>query len=573
MRNTGQTFHSDCFVQTEQTTRFLNERSMRKKEKRSIFFLGAGILQIPGIYLARKMGLTVHAADANSSAPGLELADVFHHIDLGDITGLTEAAVHLKDRQGLDGVLTIGTDFSLSVAHIAAACALPGISVDAALNASRKDRMRAVLQDAGLPVPRFAVLDTRTEMDAQLRYLRGLRYPLVSKPIQNMGARGVREISSFGEITEAVSESAAYSHNAVVLVEEKIIGSEYSLDSLIFNDSFHPMGIARRYIDYPPYFIERGHSFPSDLSAEQEHEMFEALRKAAEVLGITTGAAKGDIFFTDRGPVIGEIAARLSGGFMSGWTFPLHSGIHPAIGAILAALGESLPPHMAAAPLQLHPVSERGIVSVPGVIRSIHHTTSTRADSPYCFMSAQEGDTVNFPTNNVEKCGNVIWRSSPEKGEEAVAGCFLPLRMEGEKKFRELLLANFPPAYPGIMKKLQNCSMRLHGTLSAAELPIPDFILNSDEKDWNYRTIPQSLEAIRYFRPHFSWRCRNASKTDPYGTWTTAQLNFLTALLKGGFQAALYYIELEQKLTEKKISPYWKLLHWNICLSRIIADD
>ncbi|MGI9256598.1 MAG: ATP-grasp domain-containing protein, partial [Salinispira sp.] len=398
----------------------------------------------------------------------------------------------------------------------------------------------------------------------------------------------VREISSFGEIIEAVSESAAYSHNAVVVVEEKIIGSEYSLDSLIFNDCFHPMGIARRYIDYPPYFIERGHSFPSDLSAEQERDMFEALKRAAEALGITTGAAKGDIFFTDRGPVIGEIAARLSGGFMSGWTFPLHSGIHPAIGAILAALGENLPPHMAAAPLQLHPVSERGIVSVPGVIRSIHHTASARADSehidsehidseradsPYCFMSAQEGDTVNFPTNNVEKCGNVICRSSPEKGEEAVAGCFLPLRMEGEKKFRELLLANFPPAYPGIMKKLQNRRMRLHGTLSAAELPIPDFILNSDEKDWNYRTIPQSLEAIRYFRPHFSWRCRNAiqnasrnasrnaSKTDPYGTWTTAQLNFLTALLKGGFQTALYYIELEQKLTEKKISPYWKLLH------------
>lgn len=558
-------------VRTEQGRSFTRKWRAGQSRQRSIFFLGAGQLQLPGICLAREMGLRVHTADGNPTAPGVGHSDTFHHVDLKDAPALVETARNIQTRNGLDAVLTIGTDFSVPVAQIAEACTLPGISVEAALNASRKDRMRHLLKDAGFPVPNFAVIDKERSLESLEEALRPLRYPLVSKPSNNMGARGVRELHSPADLPEALAESRSYSRNGPVLIEEKIIGREYSLDSLLHKGQFHPMGIARRYIDYPPYFIERGHSFPSDLSREQEDEMFQTLHRAALLLGIHSGAAKGDIFFTDDGPVIGEIAARLSGGFMSGWTFPLHSGLDPAIAAILIALGEALPPDLLS-PLHSLPVSERCLISVPGTIHAVltappaNPDTATRPspEQPcHRFISAQTGDHKSFPRNNVEKCGNIICCGEPGQAEKLVASYFLPLQMEGPAHLQKLLADPFPPAYPILLEKLRHSDIKLSDIdidMDNADhsAPVPDFMLNSPERDWNYRTIGDSLAALRQFLPDFSWH----QHKEKAGGWhfSTSHLNLLSALLKGGFQTALYYIELDQKTSEKKTEPYWNIL-------------
>ena len=49
-------------------------------------------------------------------------------------------------------------------------------------------------------------------------------------------------------------------------MEEYLEGPEFSLDALVYNGEVEIYGIADRHIFFPPYFIEMGHTLPSDAS-------------------------------------------------------------------------------------------------------------------------------------------------------------------------------------------------------------------------------------------------------------------------------------------------------------------
>jgi hypothetical protein len=202
-----------------------------------------------------------------------------------------------------------------------------------------------------------------------------------------------------------------------VIVEEYMEGPELSLDAVVYRGEATVCGIADRHIYFPPYFVELGHTMPTALGAEVEREAAEVFRDGIRALGIVTGAAKGDIKVTPRGVMIGEIAARLSGGYMSGWTFPFSSGVDVTGAALNIAVG--LPPGDLT-----HPVrrisAERAFISMPGVVRAVEGVERARATRGVAevFLRTAAGAAVVFPRNNVEKCGNVI--TVAETREEAV---------------------------------------------------------------------------------------------------------------------------------------------------------
>ncbi len=87
---------------------------MSRVEKKSILILGASKMQMPAIEIAKELEWNVIVADGNPDAPGVSLADHFEHVDLKDRDGMTAAAAKHRYREGLDGVFTAGTDFSLA---------------------------------------------------------------------------------------------------------------------------------------------------------------------------------------------------------------------------------------------------------------------------------------------------------------------------------------------------------------------------------------------------------------------------------------------------------------------------
>ena len=127
-----------------------------------------------------------------------------------------------------------------------------------------------------------------------------------------------------------------------VILKEYMEGPELSVDSLVYDGEVYLLTIADRIISGEPYFIERGHTIPSTLDDETLARVFDVMKQGIRALGIKVGASKADMKVTPDGPKIGEMTARLSGGFHSQYTDPLATGMCSMKAAIDIAMGKPL---------------------------------------------------------------------------------------------------------------------------------------------------------------------------------------------------------------------------------------
>jgi len=529
-------------------------------EKKRILILGAGLLQGPALRIAGELGLETAAVDADPTACCAPLADRFEKIDLKDREGIEKLARSIMENGGLAGVMTAGTDFSASVAWVAEKLGLPGISFDAALDASDKERMRKRFKEAGVPSPEFIVMDKKSGEALALPF----SWPVVVKPVDNMGARGCRRVDSQAELKTAVAEAMAFSRSGRVIVEEYMEGPEFSVDALVYRGEITICGFADRHIFFPPYFIEMGHTMPSSIDPAVMRPLVEAFNKGVKALGITNGAAKGDVKLTSRGPMIGEIAARLSGGYMSGWTFPYSSGVLPTRGAIEIAIGKK--------PVSLEnkwnwTSAERAFISIPGEVLSVRGIETAKV-MPWVrdvFTRVKSGSTVVFPENNVTKCGNII-SAAPDRetavkaAENAARSVLIRLKAPNEKTSAFLAVPStvppsgkpaFPPDAFAVSGELLSLLAALPETACAGAdfptenepvlLPFPEFT-GSGLLDYMGRDIEESLGAIRALTG-FDLPFAPKKSLSEGGAAPVLGRSFWQALIRGGYQGATYYID------------------------------
>lgn len=374
------------------------------RDKRGVIIIGAGLMQIPLIQAAKRMGLRTIVTDYNRRAPGFAMADIALEVSTRNIDFSVLTARRIADQIPIHGVMTVGTDASRTVSAVAAALELPGIRYDVAERATNKVKMRQCLREHGVPSPDFEYVWSREDARQAVRRL-GL--PAVIKPADNMGGRGVRLLSHERELDDAFTEARRASVSGMLIIEEFMEGEELSIDALIWDGKIEITGIADRIINGSPYFIELGHTLPSILPQKVQEEAIEVMKQGIHALGIDIGAAKGDIKITPDGPKIGELAARLSGGFMSGYTYPLATGINLMSAALRISMGED--------PGNLTPkfnrvAAERAIIPPPGRITSIKDLDRARAlpGVKNIFTMYHVGDTFNSPTSNMSKFGNLI---------------------------------------------------------------------------------------------------------------------------------------------------------------------
>lgn len=506
-----------------------------------ILILGAGVMQGPAIRAARARGWEAIAVDGDPAAACSGLADRFEVVDLKDKEGIEAFARSLQADGGLAGVMTAGTDFSASVAWVAERLALPGIPYEVALDASDKARMRARFRAAGVPSPDFVVAASSDAPPPPFGF------PCVVKPVDNMGGRGCRRVDAEDGLRDALSDAIRNSRSGRAIVEEYMDGPEYSADALVHDGRIVQCGLADRHIFFPPYFIEMGHTMPTDLPQADARALIDAFERGIRALGIAEGAAKGDLKLTAKGPMIGEIAARLSGGYMSGWTYPYASGVEPVAGALSIAVGE--------APRGLDPkrdwtCAERAYLSIPGIVESIVGMDAARSRRGVkdLFPRSREGDRVAFPVNNVTKCGNVIAadpdRAAAVSAAEAAARDIL-IRLRVRDAATDAFLApgpgrgGFPPdayaagaAILGALDRLPPCAP--DPGAEARLLPFPD-LLDSPVLDYLGRTAGEGLDAVRSL----------TGRPLPIAVDGPGLLGrgFWSAFLRGGYQGAAYYLD------------------------------
>ncbi|HNZ28153.1 MAG TPA: alpha-hydroxy-acid oxidizing protein [Spirochaetota bacterium] len=384
---------------------------------KTILIIGAGLLQVPAIKTANSMGLTTVVTDYNKEAPGMKIADFPVVVSTRDIEGTVRVVKEFNNGRKIDGAITVGTDASMTVSAVANALGLPGIKYENAIAASNKIKMRERFREHNVAIPDFYKCWSFEDLKKASSLL---GYPFVLKPADNMGARGVMKVESEANLENAFLNAKNGSPSGELIAEEYMDGPELSIDALIYDGEIFITGVADRIIEREPYFIETGHVLPSALPEEELNEGIEVFKKGIRALGIDIGAAKGDIKITKNGAKVGEIAARLSGGFMSAYTFPYATGINVIRNALDIALGY---PPSSLVPTKKCFSIEQAIIPAPGIVKEIIGVEEALAIEGVknIFFHVKEGDEVVIPKSNVEKAGNfIVVRDTREEAWEVV---------------------------------------------------------------------------------------------------------------------------------------------------------
>lgn len=404
-------------------------------EKNNVFFIiGAGVLQVPFIDEVYNNGFLPAVFDMNPNAPAFKKYDenqiIKVYISTKDEENCLKEAIKISKIYKPVAVATVGTDFSRTVAKIANFFGLLGNPYEVALKSTNKGLMRKTFLENNVSQPDFEVVDNLEDLKDAMKKLNKENY--VIKPVDNMGARGVTLIKNGideNQLLQYFENAKEYSSEKKVIIEEYIRSYELSLDAVVYDGNISICGVADRFILNPPTFVELGHLMPSILPKDLIDVGCEVFIKGIKALGIKQGAAKGDIrvrYEYENGArvpkgYVGEIASRLSGGFMSAYTFPYSSGINLMNIMMKVALGEK---KIKVEPKWAFHSCELGLISNDeGILESINgfYEASMIPFIKNVFIMKEKGEKIVKTVNNVTKLANVI--SQAPDAKSAIVAC------------------------------------------------------------------------------------------------------------------------------------------------------
>lgn len=387
---------------------------------KTLLIIGAGIEQVPGIKLAKKMGLRVVVTDCNLRSRGFKYADDFAVISTYDIEETVNFAVKYNRKKKINGVMTLAADVPLTVAAVAAELGVPGNSLKTAKLASNKLLMKRRFAEDNIPIPEFCEVKNINDIK---KFVRRYKYPIVLKPVDSRGARGVLKLTEEDDLNKAFNISINESPIKQIMVEKFLEGPQLSTESIVYDGKIFTPGLANRNYEFlekfKPYIIENGGDLPVCLDKKQREMLNGLLLKSAKSLGVKRGSIKGDIVYANGGFKIIEIAARLSGGWFCTDEIPLSTGVNIIKAVIDISLG-LIPDFNELIPRYHRGVALRYIFSDKGMITNI--SGLDKAKKVPCVrkigVNIITGNIINEISNHTKRVGFVIAVS--DKRKEAI---------------------------------------------------------------------------------------------------------------------------------------------------------
>jgi biotin carboxylase len=387
---------------------------------KTLLILGAGKEQVVAITTARAKGIRTVVLDKNPKADGGLLADEFHLVSTRDRDAVLDFARNYPTK--IDGVMTIASDIPHMVSAAAEVLGARHIPPAVAELCVHKLDMKKRLHETGVNVPPFASVKSTTDLEA---FIAKVGYPVVIKPVDNSGARGVLRLTDKSDIAEAVAYSSGFALSGELMAEKFIEGLQVSTEGLMLDGTFHCTGFADRNYsrldDSTPFMVEDGGDLHTVLDPAAKQLVEAEFEKATRALGIDWGPSKGDMIFgTDGRAHVIEIAARLSGGNFCYDKVPWATGVDIVDVLIDMAVGNPVDPARLV-PIRNLASSQRYFFPAPGRLKAVEGVGEAQL-VPYVRkvdIWAQAGDMIASLENHPSRVGYVISVAPTRK--EAVA--------------------------------------------------------------------------------------------------------------------------------------------------------
>lgn len=302
--------------------------------KQHLAIIGASYLQLPLIEKAKEMGYVTHVFAWAANDVGEAAADHFYPISIVEKEQICEKCREI----GVVGICSIASDLAaVTVNYVADVLGLAGNSPAATLKSTNKHEMRLAFAHNGDPSPKSIQVDENTELDKL-----EIQYPIIIKPTDRSGSRGIYKLESPAGLCEAVDAAMAESFERKVLVEEFAEGQEYSVECISYKGEHHYLTMTKKYTTGAPHFIETGHLEPAPVSEELQERVRNVVFHALDTLEIRNSASHTELKIDENGIIrLIEIGGRMGGDCIGSDLVYYSTGIDFVRAVIQVACGEA----------------------------------------------------------------------------------------------------------------------------------------------------------------------------------------------------------------------------------------
>lgn len=247
-----------------------------------LLILGGMRISCEIVRKAREMGIYTLVADYNKieDSPGKQIADEAVDLSVIDV----DTVVSYIKTHNIDGVFVGFNDMLLPYyAEICEKAGLPCYGTKEQFETLiAKDKYKALCRQFGVPtIPEYDINDEH------------IQYPVLVKPVDSSGSRGITICHNCRELDEAVAVGRKASKSDKVLIERYMDGREVTVFWTFQDGNYYLSALANRHVkhnqgqDVIPLPV--GYTFPSVYLPKYRAEVEENCKRMFRHLGIKDG--------------------------------------------------------------------------------------------------------------------------------------------------------------------------------------------------------------------------------------------------------------------------------------------
>lgn len=280
------------------------------KQKR-LLMLTATMHEVPFILAAKKMGFYVITTNNRPDYPGHKYADEYVFADFSQYDYMVELCKKLQ----IDAISWGCSDpCALAACYIGEKLGLKGHDTyENGQIIHLKDKFKEFAAKINLKTPKSVQF---VDMEKAFEFEGTLPYPLIIKPVDLAGGKGIHVVNNSVEYKQAIECAFASSYVKRIVVEQYITGTLHSLNTFIVDQKVVAYCSANDYSYQNPYMTNSGVA-PADNWEHAVDVLIPETEKVAQTLKLVDGQLHMQYIMHDGEPYIIEMMRRNIGNFWS----------------------------------------------------------------------------------------------------------------------------------------------------------------------------------------------------------------------------------------------------------------
>ena len=308
---------------------------------KKLMILGGSRYALPVIKAAHELGCYVITCDYLPDNTAHKYSDEYCNVSIIDKDAVLEAAKKLK----IDGITSFACDPGVvTAAYVAEKMGLPSCgSYESVCILQNKGRFRKFLTDNGFNVP---VAKGYTSIDEALRDVALFNWPVIVKPTDSAGSKGVTRVDDPAKLKESIEYALSFSHCSEFIIEDFIEQKGFSSDT----DSFSIDG-ELRFVSFDcqrfdkncenPY-TPAAYNWPASISEEHQKELSSEIQRLLKLLGMKTSIYNIETRESNNGKAYIMECSPRGGGNRLAEMLRYATGVDLITNTVRAAIGEPI---------------------------------------------------------------------------------------------------------------------------------------------------------------------------------------------------------------------------------------